>query len=134
MSCKFWAKQAKNRNWEKVIIPMCLVFIFAFSSLFIIENEILNYLLPIIYILIGVGNGAYEIFDNVAIYEASKEKLQTSYVTFERSIDGIVTSLLPILSYTILSESDNIIKITFGIAIIAYLILGVYYGRKRIKE
>ena len=63
---------------------MCLVFIFAFSSLFIIENEILNYVLPIIYILIGVGNGAYEIFDNVAIYEASKEKLQTSYVTFER--------------------------------------------------
>ena len=94
MSCKFWAKQAKNRNWKKVIIPMCLVFIFAFSSLFIIENEILNYVLPIIYILIGVGNGAYEIFDNVAIYEASKEKLQTSYVTFERFIEGIVTSLL----------------------------------------
>ena len=134
MSCKFWAKQAKNRNWKKVIIPMCLVFIFAFSSLFIIENEILNYVLPIIYILIGVGNGAYEIFDNVAIYEASKEKLQTSYVTFERFIEGIVTSLLPILSYTILVESDNIIKITFGIATIAYLILGVYYGRKRIKE
>ena len=86
------------------------------------------------YILIGVGNGAYEIFDNVAIYEASKEKLQTSYVTFERFIEGIVTSLLPILSYTILAESDNIIKITFGVATIAYLILGVYYGRTRIKE
>lgn len=134
VSSKFWAKQAENRNWKKVIIPMCLIFIFAFSSLFIIENEILKYILPLIYILIGIGNGAYEIFDNVAIYEASKEKLQTSYVTFERFIEGIVTAILPLLSYTILAESNNIIKVTFGLAIISYLILGVYYGSRKSKD
>lgn len=127
LSSRFWAKKAENRKWEKVIIPMCLIFAFVFSSLFILENSILIYLLPLIYTLIGVGNGAYEIFDNVAIYEASKEKLQTSYVTFERFIEGIVTAILPILSYTILSESDNIIKITFGLAIIGYMILGFYF-------
>lgn len=70
-------------------------------------------------------------FDNVAIYETSKEKLQTSYVTFERFIEGIVTAILPVLSYTILAENDNIIKITFGLSVFAYLMLGVYYGSRK---
>lgn len=134
ISSKFWANKANNRNWKKVILPMCAIFIFVFSSLFIVSNEILKYILPIIYILIGIGNGAYEIFDNVAIYEASKDKLQTSYVTFERFIEGIVTAILPILSYTILSENDNIIKVTFGLAIIAYFILGIYFGSRESKS
>ena len=124
ISSKFWAKQAESRNWKKVIIPMCIIFILAFSGLFILKNELLKFILPLIYILIGVGNGAYEMFDNVAIYETSKEKLQTSYVTFERFIEGIVTAILPVLSYTILSENDNIIKITFGLSVFAYLMLG----------
>lgn len=131
ISSKFWAKQAESRNWKKVIIPMCIIFILAFSGLFILKNELLKFILPLIYILIGVGNGAYEMFDNVAIYETSKEKLQTSYVTFERFIEGIVTAILPVLSYTILSENDNIIKITFGLSVFAYLMLGVYYGSRK---
>jgi len=90
--------------------------------------------LPVIYLLLGVGNGAYEIFDNVAIYEASKDKLQTSYVTFERFIEGIVTAILPVLSYTILSENNNVIKITFGLAILSYLILGIYFGSRKDKN
>lgn len=134
ISSKFWANKANNRNWKKVILPMCAIFIFAFSGLFITSNEILKYILPLIYILIGIGNGAYEIFDNVAIYEASKDKLQTSYVTFERFIEGIVTAILPILSYTILAESDNIIKVTFGLAIIAYFILAIYFGTRENKS
>lgn len=134
ISSKFWANKANNRNWKKVILPMCAIFIFAFSGLFITSNEILKYILPLIYILIGIGNGAYEIFDNVAIYEASKDKLQTSYVTFERFIEGIVTAILPILSYTILAESDNIIKVTFGLAIIAYFILAIYFETRENKS
>ena len=110
---------------------MCMIFIFAFSSLFIASNETLIYILPIIYLLLGMGNGAYEIFDNVAIYEASKDKLQTSYVTFERFIEGIVTAILPILSYTVLSENDNVIKITFGLAILSYITLGIYFVSKK---
>ena len=134
ISSKFWAKKANDRKWKKVILPMCMIFIFAFSCLFIASNEVLKYILPLIYILLGIGNGAYEIFDNVAIYEASKDKLQTSYVTFERAIEGIVTAILPILSYTILSENDNVIKVTFGLAILSYLILGIYFvSRKSVK-
>ena len=113
---------------------MCMIFIIAFSSLFITSNGILKYVLPVIYLLLGVGNGAYEIFDNVAIYEASKDKLQTSYVTFERFIEGIVTAILPVLSYTILSENNNVIKITFGLAILSYLILGIYFGSRKDKN
>lgn len=134
ISSKFWAKKANDRNWKKVILPMCMIFIFAFLSLFITSNEILKYILPVIYILLGIGNGAYEIFDNVAIYEASKDKLQTSYVTFERFIEGIVTAILPILSYTILSENDNVIKVTFGLAILSYLILGIYFVSRKSVE
>ena len=85
----------------------------------------------LIFLLLGMGNGAYEIFDNVAIYEASKDKLQTSYVTFERFIEGIVTAILPILSYTVLSENDNVIKITFGLAILSYITLGIYFVSKK---
>lgn len=131
VSSKFWSRKANNRNWKKVILPMCMIFIFAFSSLFIASNETLIYILPIIYLLLGMGNGAYEIFDNVAIYEASKDKLQTSYVTFERFIEGIVTAILPILSYTVLSENDNVIKITFGLAILSYITLGIYFVSKK---
>lgn len=131
VSSKFWSRKANSRNWKKVILPMCMIFIFAFSSLFIASNETLIYILPIIYLLLGMGNGAYEIFDNVAIYEASKDKLQTSYVTFERFIEGIVTAILPILSYTVLSENDNVIKITFGLAILSYITLGIYFVSKK---
>ena len=133
ISSKIWAKKANDRNWENIILPMSMIFIVAFSTLFITSNEILKYILPVIYLLLGVGNGAYEIFDNVAIYEASKDKLQTSYVTFERCIEGIVTAILPVLSYTILSENDNVIKITFGLAILSYLILGIYFGSRKEK-
>ena len=133
ISSKIWAKKANDRNWENIILPMSMIFIVAFSTLFITSNEILKYILPVIYLLLGVGNGAYEIFDNVAIYEASKDKLQTSYVTFERCIEGIVTAILPVLSYTILSENNNVIKITFGLAILSYLILGIYFGSRKEK-
>ena len=98
-----------------------------------ISNEILKYILPIIYILLGIGNGSYEIFDNVAIYEAAKDKLQTSYVTFERFIEGIVTATLPILSYTILCENNNIIKITFGISVLSYLVLGIIIKKEKLN-
>jgi hypothetical protein len=47
----------------------------------------------IIYILLGFANSAYEMFDHIAIYEHSKEDYKTSYVTFERFIEGIDTKL-----------------------------------------
>lgn len=126
-SSKYWGNKAKERKWTKVILPMCIIFIVGFASLLILNDSQLIYLLPLIYILLGFGNASYEMYDHIAIYEKAKDKLQTSYVTFERFIEGIVTMLLPLLSYTIFKENDNAIKITFAIAIIAYAILFIYY-------
>lgn len=130
-SSKFWAKQSKDRNWSKVILPMCFIFIIAFTILLSFDNSILIYLLPLIYILIGFGNASYEMYDHIAIYESAKDNLQTSYVTFERFIEGIVTMVLPILSYTIFKESANAIQWTFLISIIGYMILFFYYRFKK---
>lgn len=132
-SSKFWGNKSKDRNWSKVILPMCVIFMITFITLLLFNNNQLIYLLPIIYIFIGFGNASYEMYDHIAIYESSKDKLQTSYVTFERFIEGIVTMLLPLLSYTIFKESGNAIKLTFVIAIFSYSILFIYYKFKRNK-
>ena len=133
ISSNFWKKQAKDRKWKKVILPMCLVCVIAFGILFYFENAILMYLLPIVYILIGIYDSAYDMYDHTAIYESAKEDYQTSYVTFERFVEGIVTAILPILSYTIFKESSNAIKTTFGIAIITYIILFIFYSIREKK-
>ena len=130
----FWKNRAKNREWRKVILPICIISIIAFGTLLYFENSILIYLLPIVYILIGIYDSAYDIFDHTAIYESTKENYQTAYVTFERFIEGIVTAILPILSYTIFKESSNAIKITFGLAIVAYIILFLYFKNTTKKE
>lgn len=123
---KYWAKKSQDRNWSKVLIPMCLTYIIIFLTLFILNDKILIYCLPIIYILIGCANSAYEMFDHIAIYEHSKEDYKTSYVTFERFIEGIITSILPIISYCIFPEENNTIKITFLISSITYFIFYCY--------
>ena len=136
----FWKNRAKNREWRKVILPICIISIIAFGTLLYFENSILIYLLPIVYILIGIYDSAYDIFDHTAIYESAKENYKTAYVTFERFIEGIVTAILPILSYTIFKESSNAIKITFGLAIVTYIILFLYFknttkkGEKDVKS
>ncbi len=127
---KFWATKAKDRKWNKVLAPMSIIYILAFSLLFLLKNEVLIFCLPIIYILIGLGGSGYEMFDHIAIYEHSKEDYKTSYVTFERFIEGIVTAFLPIISYIIFPESAISIKITFFISVIAYLILFIYVKTK----
>lgn len=130
-SSKYWGNKSKRRNWEKIILPMCIIFIIVFAMLLLFNNQQLLYLLPFIYILIGFGNASYEMYDHIAIYETAKDKLQTSYVTFERFIEGIVTMILPLLSYTIFKENNNAIKVTFLIAILSYIILFIYYKLKR---
>ena len=131
-SSKYWGNRAKDRNWKRVILPMCIIFVAAFTSLLIFNNNQLVYLLPLIYILLGIGNASYEMYDHIAVYETAKDKMQTSYVTFERFVEGMVTMLLPLLSYTVFKDNDNAIKITFAIAIITYVILFIYY--KSIKK
>lgn len=131
---KFWGNKSKERNWKKVILPMCTIFSTAFMILTFFSSEQLIYLLPLVYILLGIGSSAYEIYDHIAIYESSRDKMQTSYVTFERFIEGVVTMLLPILSCTILSENNDVIKITFALSLITYTILFIYFKRKGNKK
>lgn len=123
---KFWAIKSQNRKWNDVLSPMCIIYILAFLLLFTLNNTILIFCLPIIYILLGFGNSAYEMFDHIAIYEHSKEDYKTSYVTFERFVEGLVTALLPIVSYAIFPENSISIKLTFILAIIVYLVLFIY--------
>lgn len=135
-SSKFWSNKSKDRKWNKIILPMCIIFIISFASLLFFNNNYLIFLMPLIYILLGIGSSSYEMYDHIAIYESSKDGFQTSYVTFERFIEGIVTTLLPILSYSIFKECDNAIKVTFLLAIIAYGILFIYnlFKNKRIDD
>jgi Na+/melibiose symporter-like transporter len=123
----FWAKIARARRWARLVVPMSVIYIIAFASLLLPGKELLLLLLPLIYILIGCGNSAYDLYDNVAIYESSKRKFQTSYVTFERFIEGIVTMLVPVLSITILNGQDEkSIKLTFLAAAVVFLVIFVY--------
>lgn len=131
---KYWAKKAEDRNWSKVLSPMCLVYIVIFLALFILNDKVLIYSLPIIYILIGYGNSAYEMFDHIAIYENSNKDYRTSYVTFERFIEGIVTAVLPIISYCLFPEGNNTIKVTFLIAFIIYIIFYCFVKFNNKKE
>lgn len=133
-SSKYWGNKSKNRSWSKIILPMCIIFIIVFTTLLSFNNKQLLYLLPLIYILIGFGNASYEMYDHIAIYETAKDKLQTSYVTFERFVEGIVTMILPLLSYTIFKESKNAIKVTFVFAILSYIALFIYYKLKSKKS
>ena len=127
---KFWAKRAENREWKKVLIPIGILYIISFIMLLVIKENYLIYILPLIYVLMGCANSAYDIYDNVAIYESSKENYQTSYVTFERFIEGIVTALIPLLSYTVFKENGDIISTTFLVAILVYIVFIVYINKK----
>lgn len=128
---KFWATKSQDRNWNKVLAPMSIIYIFAFLLLFTLNNNILILCLLVIYILLGFGNSAYEMFDHIAIYEYSKEAYKTSYVTYERFIEGIVTATLPIISYTVFPENSSSIKITFLLAIIGYFALFIYVKSRK---
>ena len=131
---KFWARKIKDRKWSKVLLPMSIIYIIAFVLLFILNDKLLIFCLPIIYILLGFANSAYEMFDHIAIYEYSKENYKTSYVTFERFIEGLVTATLPVISYLIFKENINSIKLTFLLAVITYFILFLYVGVKNRKQ
>ncbi len=126
---KYWSSKVKDRKWSKILIPSSVLNVTALILL-LIGNRMLIYILPLIYILFGLGSSAYEIFDSVAVYENSKEKYQTSYITFERFIEGIIVSILPILSLALPKDNIEGIKITFIISIIAFIILTMYLVRK----
>ena len=126
MFSKLWAIKSQDRKWNKILVPMSIIYILAFILLFALSSKVLIFCLPIIYILLGLGNSAYDMFDHIAIYEYTKEDYKTSYVTFERFVEGIVTAILPIISYVVFPENSNSVKFTFLFAIISYVVLFIY--------
>lgn len=131
----FWAKKITERNWTKVLIPMNIIYIILFILLIILKANIIVYVLPIIYLMMGCANGAYDLYDNIAIYENSLEGYETSYVTFERFIEGIVTALIPILTSTLLiNDGVNSIRLTFIISLSIFTILLVLVLKNKLSE
>ena len=117
----YWSKKIVKRNWSRILIPMIVLYILSFGLL-LTKSSILIYVLPIIHIMIGCANSAYDLYDNIAIYEHSLEGYETSYVTFERFVEGIATSIIPIVTNIILI-SNNYIKWTFIIALISFIFI-----------
>lgn len=123
----YWVKKIAHRDWKNILIPMSILYIISFISLIILKDNILIYILPIIYLMIGCGNSAYDLFDNIAIYEKSLRGYETSYVTFEKFIEGIVTAIIPILTSTLLVNNRNSsIKLTFIISLISFIIILIF--------
>ena len=131
-----WSKiYQKKKSWKRVIFPMSILYGIIFLLLTITNHNIILYIVPIIYILLGTANSAYDLFDNIAIYENSKVGYQTSYVTFEKFIEGIITTVIPVLSLTLLTEKGGIsnIKLTFLIATFLFIILFFIYQKQNKK-
>lgn len=123
----YWAKKIATRNWKRILIPMNIIYIITFIFLIILKSDILVYVLPMIYLMLGCGNGAYDLYDNIAIYENSMMGYETSYVTFERFIEGIVTAIIPILTSTLLTNNGIFsIKVTFIISLIIFNVILVF--------
>lgn len=128
----YWAKKISNRDWKNILIPMSVLYILSFIFLIILKDNILIYILPIIYLMIGCGNSAYDLYDNIAIYEKSLKGYETSYVTFERFIEGIVTAVIPIFTSTLLSNNSiSSIKLTFMISLISFVVILVLIMQKQ---
>ena len=133
---KMWAKIAQKRIWVKVLLPMSVLYLSAFLLLFLLPNTPLFYVMPVIFIIIGCASSAYNIFDNIAIYESAKDGYHTSYITFERFIEGIAVSVIPLITAFVSEESKLGIKITFilglSIFLLLFILLIIFYktGRK----
>ncbi len=127
----YWAKKITDRNWKKILVPMSVLYIISFIFLIILKKNILVYILPVIYFMIGCGNSAYDLYDNIAIYENSLQGYETSYVTLERFVEGIITAIIPILTSTLLiNNGDTSIKLTFIVSLISFIIILIFISSK----
>ncbi len=134
---KMWAKIAQKRKWMKILLPMSVLYLSAFLMLLLLPNAPLFYVMPVIFVIIGCASSAYNIFDNIAIYESAKDGYHTSYVTFERFIEGLAVSIIPLITIFVSEESKLGIKITFILGMVAFLLLLIlliiFYKIKRRK-
>ena len=123
-----WAKIYNKRGWKSIIIPM----LFSYVTMFILLSNInanTIFILPIIFILYGIGESAYGLFDNNVIYETAQEKYKTVYLSVNKTVCGLISILIPIITSFIMTDENNVnnIKLIFVISIILFIITMIYY-------
>ena len=81
------------------------------------------------FILYGIGESAYGLFDHNVIFESAQEKYKTVYLSVNKTICGIVSILVPVITSNIMVDENNTsnIKLIFGISTILFLCTMIYY-------
>lgn len=123
-----WAKTYNKKGWKKLIIPMLVTYIAMFILLGNTTTDT-TFLLIFAFILYGIGESAYGLFDHNVIFESAQEKYKTVYLSVNKTICGIVSILVPVITSNIMVDENNTgnIKLIFGISTILFLCTMIYY-------
>lgn len=126
-----WAKRYNKRGWKSIIIPMLLSYILMFILLSNITVDI-KFILPLVFVLYGIGESAYGLFDHNVIYEVAQDKYKTVYLSVNRTICGVISILVPLITSFIMTDENNTrnIKVIFLISIVLFAITTIYYKLK----
>lgn len=130
-----WAKTYNKKGWKKLIIPMLVTYIAMFILLGNTTTDT-TFLLIFAFILYGIGESAYGLFDHNVIFESAQEKYKTVYLSVNKTICGIVSILVPVITSNIMIDDNNInnIKIIFGISFALFVFTLIYYRFSIAKE
>lgn len=123
-----WAKTYNQKGWKKLIIPMLVTYMAMFILLGNTTTDT-TFLLIFAFILYGIGESAYGLFDHNVIFESAQEKYKTVYLSVNKTICGIVSILVPVITSNIMVDENNTgnIKLIFGISTILFLCTMIYY-------
>ena len=123
-----WAKIYNKRGWKSIIMPMLIAYTFMFILLSNMTMSI-KFILPIIFTLYGIGESAYGLFDHNVIYESAQDKYKTVYLSVNKTVCGIISILVPILTSLIMTDENNAnnIKIIFSLTVVLFVVTTIYY-------
>ena len=130
-----WAKVYNKKGWKYLIIPMLVTYILMFVLLSNTNTKNI-FILLIAFVLYGIGESAYGLFDHNVIYETAQEKYKTVYLSVNKTVCGVISILVPIITSNIMGDENNVnnIRIVFGISIILFIFTMLYYRFKMIKN
>ena len=123
-----WAKIYNYRGGKNIILPMLVAYIGMFILLSNTSAD-KTFILIIAFILYGIGESAYGLFDHNVIYELAQEKYKTVYLSINKTICGLVSIIVPVVTSVIMVDENNTenIKMIFGISIILFVVTLIYY-------
>lgn len=130
-----WAKKYNTKGWKSIIMPMLISYIVMFVLLGNITVDS-KFILPIVFILYGIGESAYGLFDHNVIYESAQDKYKTVYLSVNKTVCGVISILVPIITSFIMADENNTdnIKIIFMITIALFTTTMLYYKFNIAKE